>query len=159
MIDIETLDVTPSAVILSIGAVPINDPSNSFYMELDRNTQWLRTASKSTQEWWDKQGNMPKGHVHIETALLQLTAWLKSLGAEPIIWCKGTDFDIAILTHAYRWLNLPTPWKYSNVRDCRTLYKLAGFSPDKANHNALDDARNQAKDLLTSLEALGLELA
>lgn len=159
MVDIETLDVTPSAVILSIGACMMDPYGEKFYIELARDTQWLRTASKSTQEWWDQQGNMPHGTMHIETALLQFSAWLASLGGEPIIWCKGTDFDISILTHAYRWLRLDVPWKYNNVRDCRTVFKLAGFKPEKANHNALTDAIVQTKDLMYCLNQLGLKLS
>jgi hypothetical protein len=159
MIDIETYDVTPSAVILSIGAERILG-SETFYVELDTTTQYERTTSIATREWWARQGNPPiHGTVFIEDALTSLAHWLKSISDEPIIWCKGTDFDTAILTHAYNSLCLPVPWKYNNVRDCRTVFKLLDTPKSKATHNALEDAQAQSDQLIQCIDALGLKLA
>lgn len=158
MIDIETYDVTPSAVILSIGAERILG-SETFYVEVDPNTQYERTASIATKEWWAKQGNPPiHGITPLHDALIQLSGWLKNLSQEPVIWCKGTDFDTVILTHAYKSFSMETPWKYNHVRDCRTVFKLLGVTPSRATHNALEDAMMQSDELIRALAAHSLVL-
>lgn len=160
MVDIETYDIKPTAGILSIGATVIEDTAHTFYTELDKDTQWERTMSIQTVDWWMKQGNPPIcGTTPLHKALTSLSDWIKSFDKEPVIWCKGTDFDVAILTHAYNQLYLPVPWKYNNVRDCRTVFKIAGWEPKKAAHNALQDAIEQADDLLGALNSLNGKLA
>lgn len=164
MVDIETFDTKSSALILSIGAVVITEPHMTFYRELDPTTQHARTVSEDTKRWWSEQPMpIPSGTLDMHSGLLQFGQWIQSLAqyftAEPIIWCKGTDFDTAILTHAYQSLYLPVPWKYNNVRDCRTIYKVCGFTARKANHNALHDAQWQAEDLMICLSDHNLQLA
>lgn len=167
MVDIETYDTKPTAVILSIGAVTMTGPEIKFYEEIDINTQYERTASVSTKEWWAKQGNPPiHGSTSLGRALENFRKFLQipiedNIIPEPIIWCKGTDFDVAILTHAYNQLYLPVPWKYNNVRDCRTLFKVLSIGewPTQNNHNALDDAVNQATRLSYALAGIGKVLA
>jgi len=159
MIDIETYDTKPTAVILSIGACLIGNSSICFYEEVHTETQFERTTSIATKEWWEKQGNPPiHGLNPLYHVLDRLALFLKTntIG-EPIIWCKGTDFDTAILTHAYNQLYIPVPWKYNNVRDCRTIYKVLGLFPEPAQHNALQDAQAQAvllKDVITEYDLL-----
>lgn len=166
MIDIEAYDIVPSAVILSIGAVEIvgdvaNDSRQKFYVELDPTTQFERTVSLATKQWWAAQAiPVPIGNMHLREGLEKLTDFLMSFRKTPIIWCKGTDFDTAILSHAYNQMRLSIPWKYSNVRDCRTLFKIDRVPQDKNNsHNALDDAINQANHLLDVMVRLNRKLA
>jgi hypothetical protein len=167
MVDIETYDVNPSAVILSIGAAEISLDDKPtpcvypyFYTELDINTQFERTKSIDTMNWWAAQGNPPiHGSLNIIDALGDFSSWLARFKKTPIIWCKGTNFDVVILTHAFNQFSIPIPWKYNNVRDCRTIFKIAGITPRKAGHNALDDAIDQAKDLRAAMKLLGEELA
>lgn len=159
MIDIETYDTSPSAVILSIGAERILG-KETFYVEVDPDTQYERTTSIATREWWAQQGNPPiYGTLPLVDALAHLSNWLKEFSEEPIIWCKGTDFDVTILSHAYKSFGVPTPWKYSNVRDCRTLFKLCKLARNNPTHNALEDAQAQSDMLINCLTKLGLELA
>lgn len=158
MVDIETLDTTPTAVILSIGACTIVPwfPTE-FYEELDVNTQYERTKSESTIAWWATQTMpMPQGTTPIKDALQSFGRWISSLRAEPIIWCKGTDFDTAILAHAYAQHKIPLPWKYNAVRDFRTVKKLFPHYQFPANpqaHNALQDALHQTEELKAILKA------
>lgn len=156
MIDIETLDTSPSAVILSIGACEIRaEPVHGslFYEELLVATQYERTSSNDTIEWWKSQGCCPdQGSTSISLAIQRLSGYLKQDTDRPIIWCKGTDFDICILAHAYKQYGQVVPWKYNDVRDFRTIKKLfAGMvTGDHINlnpHNALADAIFQAKQL------------
>lgn len=156
MVDIETEDVEPSAVILSIGACNIRETTTSkcFYSELDTATQCGRTKSSFTLEWWKTQvakgGYKPAGGVYIKAALDQFSAWIKSFNARPIIWCKGTDFDVKILVDAYKMERIEIPWAYTDVRDFRTLKNLhpqLTFSENHFAHHALEDALYQAQCL------------
>ena len=156
MVDIETLDTIPSAVILSIGACVIcKRPGNELtsYMELEVATQHERTRSVGTEIWWKQQGSIPdRGTIPLTAALNQFSRYLANLTVRPIIWCKGTDFDVAILAHAYKQVGIPVPWKYNDVRDFRTIKKMFEESIDQQiknenPHNALDDAIFQARQL------------
>lgn len=158
MVDIETLDVVPSAVILSIGATTLDpDYPIAFYSELAVSTQFERTRSEGTIEWWSKQTiPMPQGTIDIVIALADFKKYLSALRAEPIIWCKGTDFDTAILANAYAQYKIPLPWKYNAIRDFRTVKKLFPHYKFPANpnaHHALADAKHQAEELRAILKA------
>lgn len=158
MVDIETLDTTPTAVILSIGAITLDpDYPVTFYAELDVSTQFERTRSEGTIEWWSKQPiAVPQGTTYIQDALADFKKYLSALRAEPIIWCKGTDFDTAILSHAYAQHKLLLPWKYNSVRDFRTVQRLFphyNFPANPNAHHALADAKHQAEELRAILQA------
>lgn len=150
MVDIETLDVCPTAVILSIGACTL-DEIDTFYQELDTSSQYERTRSQSTIEWWSKQSiPMPAGTVPIKDVLYNFKHWISALRAEPIIWCKGTDFDVAILANAFNQYSMGIPWKYNHIRDMRTLVKMhpqITHAPNLNPHHALQDALYQARQL------------
>lgn len=158
MIDIETLDTIPSAIILSIGAVAFKpEHERDFYLEIFADSQYIRTSSLSTLTWWKSQKNFPKNpSVGLTRALTSLSSWIRDVSRTrtPIIWCKGTDFDVTILADAYRQYKLPIPWKYSKVRDCRTIFKTFAVPITGASHNALADAKDQAHDLLVALSSI-----
>lgn len=159
MIDLETLDLIPSAKIVSIGAV-IFDPrygkiGDRFYRELDYKAQKDRTHSKDTVSWWKGQPTAIRkqlqGKTPLESALIDLNSFLPS---DVKVWGCGPTFDISILEDAYRSLDSEIPWKFWNVRDVRTIRDIYennrggwGKNAAKANHNALDDAHRQAEEV------------
>lgn len=162
MIDIETLGLEPSAVILSIGAVAFgmdhkpDTPMQEFYVEVSMGNQGGRIINTDTIKWWMSQSIKPpmNGTISLHQALRDLNdfVWMKSIGDQaPYVWANGTDFDISILYDAYREHLIAPAWKYSDVRDYRTVAKM--FSgvvsrPQNMNqHNALSDARMQALHL------------
>tara|TARA_R110002096_G_scaffold69149_9_gene166465 strand:- start:13426 stop:13977 length:552 start_codon:yes stop_codon:yes gene_type:complete len=170
MIDLETLGITPQAPIASIGAVcfspDLNDLSKEpFYAELDWKRQ-DRKVCESTIEWWDTQPAEAfaalGGQDNIVQVLIDLAEWLP---ANAKVWGNGATFDISMLEDAYRQYGLPIPWKFWNVRDCRTVvdmyksYRL--FNKDAVelnrpanNHNALADAVNQAEHISSLWQAM-----
>ncbi len=164
MMDIETLDTIPSAVILSIGACVIETSVPKqyavFYTEPSVASQGNRTQSLDAIAWWNTQGNAPvNGTLSLLHALMDLRTYFEQLTTRPIIWCKGTDFDVAILDHAYKQVGLQVPWKYNDVRDFRTIKKVFPdrVDPNLTNeypHNALEDAIFQARQLTS----IGLKL-
>ncbi len=158
MIDIETLDILPTAKILSIGVV-IFDPrygkisNDTFYTELNHKAQKDRTTGKSTEAWWAAQPlqirSVLNGKADLAEQLEEL-AWF--LPSDCKVWGNGPTFDMIILEDACRQLKIDVPWDFWNIRDCRTIKDMfesqrGGFGREvsRANHNALDDALYQAK--------------
>lgn len=162
MIDLETLDVTPTATVLSLGAVkfdPFNlqDPHSELYLKIsiDQQDTMGRTASDSTIEWWGKQDPAvmeeafdQSDAVSAEEALRQLNKWV--VGVDEI-WGQGYGFDITILENMYRMLETPIPWQFWQISDSRTITKRMPRDPRKDMqtdlHNALADAYYQAKSV------------
>lgn len=178
MLDLETLGTAPGAAILSIGAVKFNpdtgDFSESFYANVSLLTCLLAGLSvdPDTLAWWrtrspEARAALLFGEIlPLEQALQEFAHYLttNSRGehtGQPVLWCKGGSFDFPLLGAAYRAIGQAVPWKYYNERCCRTVFKvcehLHGFTlpahPATA-HNALDDARHQAQQLLACLALL-----
>jgi hypothetical protein len=153
MIDIETLDTEPSAVILSIGVVELDgdqiNASRSIYMELDITKQSGRTISADTLKWWSQQkAPMPiYGSIRLEDALSKL--WLMYRGNQ--FWSNGS-FDFDILNHACKQVGALTPWTFRDCFDYRTAKNLfpqikADDTNDTA-HHAFEDAKYQMNHLV-----------
>lgn len=162
MIDLETMGTTPGAAIVSIGVVIFDprfgkvDKENTFYRELDWQTQ-KRHIDNETWKWWGRQSDLAKGGLHgledLDDVLVELIDFLPS---DVKVWGNGATFDISMLEDAYRQFNTDCPWKFYNVRDCRTikdiyessrggLNKTMGSVVGSGAHNALNDALHQAE--------------
>ena len=156
MVDLETLAVSPNAVVLSLGAVHFNPWGNGygdklyFKVDLDDQDKLGREIDPNTLDWWSKQDTAimeeafsPDDRIPLTEAIDQFHkfAW----GCEAF-WSHGSVFDIMILENIYRQLNKPFPWNFWQIRDTRTIFDL-GFDPDMPQgekHNALQDAIRQA---------------
>jgi hypothetical protein len=162
MIDLETLDVTPTSTVLSLGAVkfdPFSDsePHSELYLKIsiDDQDRLGRTTSDKTIEWWSKQNTSvmeeafdQTNAVTVEEALRQLNKWTVGLDE---IWAQGYGFDITMLEDMYRSIGKPIPWQFWQISDARTLTKRMPADPRKSMqtdlHNALADAYYQAKSI------------
>ncbi len=160
MIDLETLDVLPSATILTIGAVKfdpfgmdVEEPAcEKFYVKVDVDScdRIGCTVSQSTLDWWASQSKAaqdaafdPTDRVPIEEAMTQL---YKFCWGAKRVWSHGAGFDIIILEHIFRKIGKAIPWQFWEVRDTRTLFDI-GVNPERPPvlaHHALEDAWNQA---------------
>lgn len=162
MIDLETLGTVADACILSIGAVKFDHTSdklddNGFYVSvsIDSNLEAGRRIQEDTLIWWLKQSQAAQAVFHepkstLEDALIQLSDWIGD--DQHSMWSNGADFDIPMLAHAYRSLNIEVPWQFWNNSCFRTYKKLPGAKgvvapPAGIKHNALADAFNQARTL------------
>ena len=160
MIDLETLDVLPTATILTIGAVKF-DPlgrdvdekaCEKFYVRVDVDSCDClgATVSQSTLDWWANQSKEaqeeafdPNGRIPIEDAIAQL---YKFCWGAKRVWSHGAGFDVIILEWYFRKIGKAIPWQFWEVRDTRTLFDL-GINPNRPpvlKHHALEDAWNQA---------------
>jgi len=160
MIDLETLDVTPTASILTIGAVrfdPFGDDVNEstceklyIKVDLDSCDRYGGTVSQSTIDWWANQSKEaqeeafdPSGRVPIEEAMNQLYKF--GWGAKRV-WSHGATFDIPICEFYFRKVGKAIPWQFWEARCTRTLFDI-GIDPKRPpvlKHHALEDAWNQA---------------
>jgi exodeoxyribonuclease VIII len=156
MVDLETMAVTPNAVILTLGAVHF-DPygselGDSLYLRFDLDDQDFlkREVDPNTLTWWSKQDAAvmeeafsSDNRVPIKDAMDQFHKFAWGCRA---FWSHGSVFDIVILENLFTQLEKSSPWNFWQVRDTRTLFDL-GQTPDMpkdAKHNALEDAKRQA---------------
>jgi hypothetical protein len=160
MIDLETLDVLPTATILSIGAVKfdpfgddVNEPSAiKFYTRVDVDScdRIGATVSQSSLDWLAGQSKEaqdeafnPNDRIDIHIALDQL---YKFCWGAKRVWSHGAGFDVIILEWYFRKIGKAIPWSFWEVRDTRTIFDI-GINPNRPpvlKHHALEDAWNQA---------------
>lgn len=170
MVDLETLGREAGAAILSIGAVTFDREGvhDTFYRNIDLETceQAGLTVETSTLAWWLDQGeeaqDVLRGGGNLEDALNDFADFYDD--AEEI-WANSPSFDCEILGHAYDALGIEQPWGFREERDYRTLRELPGavwVDRQGTHHNALDDAKHQAKKVVLTLnnyDDAGLEPA
>ncbi|KAA5938669.1 3'-5' exoribonuclease [Pantoea sp. Bo_2] len=168
MIDIEALDVRPTAAIAAIGAVAFNpetgDVTDKLYcrVDIESSEQSGGTLGASTVKWWLRQSADVRAEliceeaVTVERALADLNLFVLRKGSfgDCIVWSKGTDYDFPILYSAMARAGIAPAWKYHQVRDVRTLLEtLPLIGADSARavpfegapHQALNDALHQAR--------------
>lgn len=156
MVDMETMAVSPNAVVLSLGAVHFNPYDSGiideiyFKIDLDDQDRLHREIDPNTLDWWSKQDPAimeeafdPKGRLPLEEAINQFHKFAWGCTA---FWSHGATFDLVIIENLYKQLNKPLPWQYWQLRDTRTLFDL-GHDPEMpqgSKHDALADAIRQA---------------
>ena len=156
MCDLETMGVSPSTIILTLGAVHFNPWGNGygdkiyFRISIDDQDALGRTIDQSTLDWWAKQDSAimeeafsPDDRIPLVDAIEQFHkfAW----GCK-CFWSHGATFDLVILENIYRQLGKPLPWNFWQLRDTRSVFDL-GLDPEMpqgSKHNALEDAIRQA---------------
>ncbi|OWQ00583.1 exodeoxyribonuclease VIII [Escherichia coli] len=164
MIDLETMGKNPDAPIISIGAIFFDPQTGDMGPEFSKTID-LETAGgvidRDTIKWWLKQSREAQSaimtdEIPLDDALLQLREFIDENSGEFFVqvWGNGANFDNTILRRSYERQGIPCPWRYYNDRDVRTIVELGkaiDFDPRTAipfegeRHNALDDARYQAK--------------
>ena len=164
MIDLETMGKNPDAPIISIGAIFFDPQTGDMGPEFSKTID-LETAGgvidRDTIKWWLKQSREAQSaimtdEIPLDDALLQLREFIDENSGEFFVqvWVNGANFDNVILRRSYERQGIPCPWRYCNDRDVRTIVELGkaiDFDARTAipfegeRHNALDDARYQAK--------------
>ncbi|WP_024197702.1 exonuclease, partial [Escherichia coli] len=176
MIDLETMGTNTNAPIVVIGAV-FFDPQTGeigpvFYIVISL-TDAMNTGAVpdgGTIEWWLKQSSEARAailtdQVKLKDALSRFREFINEYSDEKLVqvWGNGATFDNAILRTSYERLDIPCPWRYYNDRDVRTIVELGKTIDFDARtvipfegvrHNALDDARHQAKYVTATIQKL-----
>ncbi|EIB0656969.1 3'-5' exoribonuclease [Escherichia coli] len=164
MIDLETMGKNPDAPIISIGAIFFDPQTGDMGPEFSKTVD-LETAGgvidRDAIKWWLKQSREAQSaimtdEIPLDDALLQLREFIDENSGEFFVqvWGNGANFDNTILRRSYERQGIPCPWRYHNDRDVRTIVELGKAIDFDARtvipfegvrHNALDDARHQAK--------------
>lgn len=168
MIDLETTGTGAGCCVLSIGAVSL-DLKHEFYERIS----WANSKAfglvdnPNTMAWWQKQSVQAREEAFSgERPLLEVLGafsdWLamvQRLEGDVFVWGNGADFDLPILGHLYDRFSMKKPWKPFNGRCYRTVKNLPKAKEIKEDeflglkHNALEDARHQARHLMKIIKA------
>jgi len=156
MLDLETLGIRPTSVIVQIGACYFDRYTgkigNTFLINIDTGSNLLAglTIDQSTIDWWKEQPNktwLVGKILGIHTALSSFEVFAKDATA---VWSHAT-FDVPILANAYTACNKKLPFHFRAARDIRTLVDLSDVKFSKESeaeiktHNALEDCVRQVK--------------
>ena len=173
MVDIETLDVTPTSVVLSVGAVKFDpfklgtEPHSKtlWRPDIELQVEDGRTISEDTLQFWARQPQEVQDAALSNENRLQLPEFFASLNKYLVgvgdIWCQGPDFDMVILANLFAQYEHHTNWKFYQFRDSRTLFSLMPKDPRKAMqkvlHSAEDDAYWQAISVQQAFDHFEIE--
>ena len=169
VLDIETLDILPTAAVIGIGARIVEIDSRGVAslceeaildlagIEADEDTEDFYTVGHSTMEFWHKQSPALKDKYlpyyptlsPLLAAKTLLEFCVEQRGCS--FWSHHDAFDFGILNHMFKVEGISTPWKYNQVFDAATLTQAHGipksYNPNP--HDAVADATNVANSLIT----------
>ncbi|MED8815863.1 3'-5' exoribonuclease, partial [Escherichia marmotae] len=164
MIDLKTMGTNPDAPIISIGAIffdpQTGDMGAEFIKTIDLETAGGVIDRGAIKYWWkqsrEAQSAIMTDEIPLDDALLQLREFIDENSGEFFVqvWGYEASFDNVILRRSYERQGIPCPWSYYNDRDVRTIVELGkaidfdarmDIPFEGVRHNALDDARHQAK--------------
>jgi hypothetical protein len=174
MIDLETLGKEAGCSILSIGVVAFGlagvGPELHVIVSRDSCARHGLAEDQDTLAWWMQQtreaqetlDHATEGGLPLSEALAQLNNFLGLISGHNLkdvkVWGNGADFDLPILSAAYKKVGDVAPWRFFNSRCYRTLKNLLPNVPmperQGTHHNAVDDARTQALHAVKLLRAL-----
>lgn len=171
VIDEESLSTEPNAALYSIGATMIKDLDvvDRFYVNIDPQSclDVGLHQSKSTMEWWVKQGKAAQDvlltdRVPLRQALQMWSDWIAKHGGKSVrLMGNGPRADNQWLDSAYKACGMENPTPYWNDIDHRTLNWIGGawlgLSKDDVKfkgvkHHAGDDAEHEAQHAIMVLQ-------
>lgn len=155
VVDTETLALTPNAAVVEI-AGHVLGKEEWFYLLINPATYQAGAfvTNPETVAWHEKrdptyQALLESSGEHPTAAASSFVTWLYAMEdkyqARTVIWTRGTDFDIPVLSNFLKFFGHKLPWHYRNVRDIRTLGAM--FPEIKVvlgDHTALGDVRAAA---------------
>lgn len=165
ILDIETLDTSPTSIITEIGLIAFD---RSTLLEtacfacqpsLFEQLAAKRTASAETIRFHAANETLPNAIPDHDPAsvLHSLCNFIKSHNPRRV-WIQGPDFDRPILQDFCTQFGFQFPWDFWLTRDTRTLWDLAfpGVKHPKRAHHAVEDCRHTLLDMQSALSALKL---
>lgn len=160
MIDLETLDLAPSAVVTQLGWATYRlgeteiRASGCYHLAVPVQLKMRRTINWDTIAWWLVQDEASR-HVMVKAdrndPYAALEDFRHSIQWSEIkgVWSHGLNFDIPILCSLFQACAVKEPWHYRTPRDTRTMMALSRGVVDKVRatdvkHSAEHDAIAQA---------------
>lgn len=152
MMDIETLGTDCNSIVVQVAMVYFDrytkETGKSMVINIDPESCAKEglVMNEATMDWWasqpqEVQESVLTGGKPIREALQEIKNFI-DYGT--IIWCHAT-FDVPVLATAFKKIGMTPPWKYTSVRDLRTIVDLSGIDiksykwDEFKTHNALED--------------------
>jgi len=172
MIDIETTSLDVGTSVWEIGYWEIGSDFDDTYGDNHFNGRFIlnpyeqeRLVDDATIDWLDKNSDSWK-NAKVLFDLCDPTKMILDLFQEDVksegfdeVWCKGADFDFAILRSLYRQYEIDLPWHYRDQCCMRgfqnTFPEIQMVFTKDESHSAMYDARSQAVCLEKILKEIG----
>lgn len=167
IIDFETLDTAPSAVITQIGAIAVDRHTMTTAERFERIPHAIpqltmgRTYSMDTVDWMTRKQLIPgkPSDCTIKDAMQDLHAFIAR--HKPYrIWAWGKDFERPLFEHVSKQLGITIPDYQFKIFTCgRDIWQHAfGMEkkPKDRTHHAIQDCVDELTDIKTALESLNL---
>lgn len=160
MIDIETMGTKPDSCIVSIAAVKFNfenDEVETFYKDISiaSSKKHGMTIDPDTVSWWMAQSatarEFTKSNNPLETVVDEFIEFIGDARYTKF-WANGMNLDFPTLEWSFRAVGRSVPWRYWNLRDCRTIYSL--FDVDMRTYPRIGQYHNSLDDCHTQIHAL-----
>lgn len=176
--DIETYGVKDDAAIIQIGFVIVEPNTNGV---LQKTRGWVSTidvegqkvasvgnSEPGTIQFWEQHkqalnqilNDQINPRISFETAISNITNIVKAYREKyPAVyfWSRGTDFDYRLLlSHINAMTKLEPFWKFWELRDIRTIVNplITNCDYTQNDHDAYQDALNEADDLIKAINAI-----
>jgi len=158
MIDMETYGVSSNAVFRSIAGVLFNLEGKNkelfnYGIDLEDSLMHGLVIDQETINFWRNESEKNRKNLMLlpKNPLNEILWSIKNLIRQEVkdysliyMWSHGSSFDIVLLENAYKAMGEKAWWKYSKVRDTRTLFDVANYKyKAKGGHDALEDTKNQ----------------
>lgn len=157
MIDIETLDTRPDAIVFQAAMVVFSDDGTVieeelFHLDILPQIMKGRTLDRETQKWWMEQpkeawDRQPTQLITVEAMFNLIRVQMKHHKVG-YVWSNSPSFDAVILRSLAEDFGIEMPWTFRSDFDLRTVRKVAGllgFEPESytTTHNSLQDCKDQ----------------
>lgn len=166
-IDLETVSTRPDAAIVSIGAVCFDRRTGELGPEFHVVCDWLTDAKGhvhgGTLQWWHRQTpndvvfSNAIERVPLRRALMELQEFADAWCSPLTFWWQRGNMDQQWLDNAFERSAMDAPWNYSQWMDQRTLCRELQRDDvvfEGNRHDALDDAKHQARCILVALQTV-----
>lgn len=168
ILDFETLSTTPDAIVTQVGAIAVHRSDFAIYDTLDFRPEIFGQLASGRQWdaetiWWHgKQGNTIQNpaKITIEQAIRALAMFLTHHNPHRI-WAWGKDFERPLYENLCRSLKIEVPnyqfLQFACARDqWQNAFGLEAKAP-KRTHQALQDCKDELRDLHQALTTLNLK--
>lgn len=168
MLDIETMCTSNHAAVVAIGARLFDlrgGVGKGFEVFIDPAlAAQFGEVCDDTMNWWHKQPAYElvfNGKVHPADAANRLIQFVNEYKPDTI-WANSPSFDVVILRHLFKQVNMKFPFHYRDELDFRTMSRLGkdlGVPLEDCwkgltAHSPLDDATAQAMAIHRILQAV-----
>ena len=165
MVDLETMGICATSIVLSVGAVIFDDEYNIIDKKLwvlDKKEQLKlgRTFNKETIKFWEEQPPEAKKqfiteHLYsLDEFRKDFTTFVNNYNVR-LVWSSAPNLDIGCIQTLFDIDNQGDhlPWRFDKIRDLRTIRDYLREYPKRNGvfHNAVDDCIYQIECLKLSV--------